>query len=61
MVGLSLAMLTALRLDHLACYALQMSANDEICQEVATAGGVQLALQILKAGTVVLIRHGACD
>lgn len=28
----------------------QVAANDEICQEVATAGGVHLALAILRAG-----------
>jgi hypothetical protein len=28
----------------------QIAANEEICQEVAGAGGVQLALQILETG-----------
>ncbi len=33
--------------------AMQVAANDEICQEVAASGGVELALRILEAGAAV--------
>ena len=39
--GATVALATALK---------QVAANDDICQEVAAAGGVQLALAILEAG-----------
>lgn len=41
------------------CCLVRVAANDEICQEVAGAGGVQLALQVLEAGRRAKPRMGS--
>lgn len=36
---------------------MQVAANEEICQEVAGAGGVQLALKVLEAGRRIMVAN----